>query len=400
MKKNNWNLCADAFDFFDKIKISKFLFTEKKWTYGEWVKKYENKWSQYLGGTPVVMVSSGSTANEMIALRRKWELQQSGDWPKKNKVVAPVNTWISSVTPWIHAGYEIVFSDVSENNFNIYSNHLKEIFAKDKDKEIGTVFYTALLGFFGDLHECKRLTEEHGARFLMDNCEASFSEIYQESKESDENIKLMNFSTSSTSIFYSHFTTSGTEGGLIACETEEEADWFRMFRSHGLTRGMPEKYKNKKVDPMFDFALLGSNYRSSNLQAYMALLDFDRSLEWSENNRFAILEALRNELTSIASDKFTSFNQIEGKVIPLAIPIIAKNKDLRIKAEKFCKENRIETRPIIAGCLCEHTAFKGMCSSRNFPISMKAHRNGFYIGLNKDVTVEMAKELARELSKL
>lgn len=395
-KKYNWPLCADSFGLWDKVKISKFLFTEKKWTYGDWIKKYEDRWSRYLGGTPVVMTSSGSTANEMIALRRKWELQQAGEWPQKNKVVAPVNTWISSVTPWIHAGYEIVFSDVAEHNFNIYSHHLEEIFAKDTNKEIGTVFYTALLGFFGDLHECKRLTEQHGARFLMDNCEASFSEISGELP--GERIKLMNFVTCSTSIFYSHFTTSGTEGGLIACETEEEADWFRMFRSHGLTRGMPEKYKNDKVDPMFDFALLGSNYRSSNLQAYMALLDFDRALYWSKNNRFNILLAFRRGVA--LSNKFQSFYQGGDGVVPLAIPIIAKNRDLRIKAEMYCKLNGIETRPIIGGCLCESNAFKGICDSKNFPVAMKAHECGFYIGLNKKITVKMAKQLAQELSKL
>jgi dTDP-4-amino-4,6-dideoxygalactose transaminase len=299
------------------------------------------------------------------------------------------------VSCWINIGYEVIFTDVSPANLNMTSTHLKEIFEKDINKEIGTVFYTALLGFFGDLNECKRLTEEHGARFLMDNCEATLSAIgLFPNKVTD----LLNFSTCSTSLFYSHFSTSGTEGGLVICEDEDEANFYRMMRSHGLTRGMPEKYKNPKVSPEFDFALMGSNYRSSNLQAYMALLDFKRSIKYSIRNRFSIL----NEFyLNIDRSKFDNFWQEErGVVTPLALPIICKTDELKIKAELYCKSNGIMTRPIIGGVLCEHTAFKGKCDSNDYPIALNAHRRGFYIGLNKNVTKKMAKELALELNQL
>lgn len=396
MSKFKWPLCADVFTIWDKLKISKFLFTERIWTYGEWVKKYEQMWSDFLGGSHVIMVSSGSTANELIALRRKWELEQAGEWPRRNKVVAPCNTWISSVSPFYNSGYEVVFTDVAPNNLNMTSAHLKEVLAKDVNKEIGTVFYTALLGFFGDLHECKRLTEEHGARFLMDNCEATLSGI--NGPLPGEKINLLNFATSSTSLFYSHFLVSGTEGGLIVTQDESEADFFRMMRSHGLTRGMPEKYKNPKVSPEFDFALMGSNYRSSNLQAYMASLDFRRAIEYSINNRADIL---REFYYWLDMNKFEDFTQEEpGFVTPLALPIVCKTEEMKIKVETYCKLMGAQTRPIIGGCLCEHTAFKGKCDSGDYPVALNAHKKGLYVGINKNVTLKMAKKLAQELSKL
>jgi dTDP-4-amino-4,6-dideoxygalactose transaminase len=402
-KKYNWPLCADVFTFWDKLKISKFLFTEKIWTYGKWVEKYEKMWSDYLGGTHVIMVSSGSAANELIALRRKWELQKSGDWPKKNKVVAPVNTWISSVSPFIHSGYDVVFTDVDPRNLNMTSAHLKEVFAADTNKEIGTVFYTALLGFFGDLEECKRLTEEHGAKFLMDNCESTLSRFQTKEGKIDN---VMNFVTCSTSLFYSHFVVSGTEGGLVICKDYDEACWYRMMRSHGLTRGMPERFKNPNVSPMFDFALLGSNYRSSNLQAFMATLDFDRSINYSVKERYDIFH---NFYAWLDRGKFQDFYQPDhsrsSEVVPLAIPIICKNKITKENVELFCRLNGIETRPIIGGVLVAHNAFKN-CKSQKFgkpedyPIANHAHECGLYIGLNKNVTVKMAIDLAQELNKL
>jgi CDP-6-deoxy-D-xylo-4-hexulose-3-dehydrase len=400
MQKYKWPLCADVFTFLDKIKIFKFLLTERIWTYGAWVRKFEKKWESYFGVNHVIMVSSGSTANELIALRRKWELQQSGEWPKKNRVIVPVNTWISSVSPWVHAGFDIVFMDVDPRNLNITSEILKKELCTDDS--IGTVFYTALLGFYGDLEECKLITEIYGAKFLMDNCEATLSKYYDSSIGNRKNV--MALATSSTSLFYSHFVTTGTEGGLIATNSQDEADWFRMMRSHGMTRGMDEKYKNPKVDSNFDFALLGSNYRSSNLQAYMGLLDFGRSIKFSINKRIEIFSEFYNHLDTSLNGKYEKFSALTSMdaeySVPLAIPIICKTRDQRIKVETFLKAAGVATRPIIGGCLLEHTAFKGFGWSKDYPVAMNAHEKGLYIGLNKNITLKMARELAQDLNKL
>jgi dTDP-4-amino-4,6-dideoxygalactose transaminase len=211
--------------------------------------------------------------------------------------------------------------------------------------------------------------------------------------------------TSSTSIFYSHFTTSGTEGGLIFTTDEEEYDWFRMMRSHGLTRGMPEKYKNPDVHPSFDFAFLGSNYRSSNLQAYMASLDLQRAFEFSSKERHALFDAFYLKISE-HNKNIKMFYQadkngdLDGEVVPLALPIIFKSRDMRIKAEMFCKLNGVETRPIIGGCLLAHNAFKEYGDVKDFPVAMNSHENGIYVGLNQNVTKDMVIRLAADLSNL
>lgn len=403
MSKNdlNWPLCADVFTFRDKLKISKFLFTEKIWTYGKHIRRYEKRWEQELVGFPkshAIMVSSGSAANELIALRRKWELQQAGEWPKRNKVLFPVNTWISSVSPWINCGFEPVFMDVQPNNMNSDSTDILKAF--EKYPNIGTVFYTALLGFFGDLWQCMEVCEKHNVRFLMDNCEASFSTILDDRDLWNHwYVSLCSLTTCSTSIFYSHFTTSGTEGGLIFTQSEEEADWFRMARNHGMTRGMPEKYKNKDVNPDFDFYLMGSNYRSSNLQAYMASLDFERAIKFNEER--CIAWSRFNDALFGHREKFKwIFNNQKGSVVPLAIPIVATTPEFKNKAEGYLKARGVMTRPIIAGNLLRHTAFKQYGNPEDFPVADHFHKCGLYIGLHKNVTKQMIKELTDGLKTL
>lgn len=399
-----WLLSISSFTLLDKIKIGWFLIREPMWTYGKWVRAYEELWERKFGVKHAIMVSSGSAANELIALRRKDELQKAGQWPARNKVVFPVNTWISSVSPWIHFGFEPVFVDVSPDNLNVIAEGLTQVLDADNDNRIGTVFYTALLGFFGDLEACKAVTEGRGKRFLMDNCEASFSSYWGRDDGKDRSI--LSLTTNSTSIFFSHFTSSGTEGGLIFTQSDEEADWYRMARSHGLTRGMSEKYRNPNVSPEFDFYLLGSNYRSSNLQAYMAILDFERALQFSYSHRRHLFNTLNDGLDGSKYRFFRAQKQYENGAanhissIPLAIPIICRSKEQRLRLEGYLKARKVMTRPIIGGCLLAHTAFKGYGKPEDFPVAWEAHECGIYVGLHSELTIKQVEGLAKELNAL
>ncbi len=391
----NWPLSTSPFTILDKLRVGWFLLTEPMWTYGAWVKRYEQMWEKQFGVKHAVMVSSGSTANELIALRRKWELQQAGEWPRRNKVVFPVNTWISSVSVWINFGFEPVFVDVSPDNLNVTPGALTATLLRDTDKAISTVFYTALLGFFNDLEGCKAATEAHGTRFLMDNCEASFSYVGDETGSRS----ILGVTTCSTSVFFSHFSSTGTEGGFIFTDNEEEANWYRMARSHGLTRGMPPWYRNPAVSPEFDFYMLGSNYRSSNLQAYMGMLDFARAYQYSMTERREVFNALNDTLA--AGGKYRPFcAEVEGVAIPLAIPILCQDREHRERTEAFLKENGVMYRPIIGGMLLAHTAFKGYGDPDAYPVAKWSHDAGLYVGINQSVTVQMARELGEALNNL
>jgi len=393
--KITWPLAVSTFTVWDKLKIGAFLFREPIWTYGSWVRKYEEMWEKKFDLKHAIMVSSGSAANELIALRRKCELEKEGRWPEDNKVVFPVNTWISSVSVWINFGFEPIFVDVEKDTLNVSSAKIKE--ALEKNLGVATVFYTTLLGFFDDILESKRITEEHGAKFYVDNCESSFSYYCPETGSHQSILKL---ATSSTSIFFSHLTMSGTEGGLIFTESDEEDDWFRMARSHGLTRGMHSKYHNSNVHPDFDFYLLGSNYRSSNLQAYMASLDFERAYDFS-NERQAIFGALNYSLSIQKYHAIFDNDEVdENLYCPLAIPIVCRTKEQRKRVEIFLREKGVITRPLIGGCLLAHTAFRKYGKMDDFPIAKQLHEFALYIGLNKDVTVKKALKLAEELNSL
>lgn len=401
-KKQYWSLNESMFTFLDKCKIFRWLCTEKIWTQGEWVRKLEQKWEDYTKCPYVVAVSSGSAANELIALRRKWELEQENNWPKNNKIAFVSNSWISNCSVWINFGFEPIFIDPTGRNLCATLEDIEKTL--DKYPDIKTIFYTSLLGHTESIQEMMIYCEWRGVKFLMDNCESSFSTdvIVEDSNIHNKNVN--NFVTSSTSCYMSHFTSPNQELGLIFCQTEEESDWYRMARNHGMTRGMPNKYKNPKVHEDFDFYLMGSNYRTSNLICYMALLDFDRALKFSKRRR--VLSELFYE--SLNEDKFEHiyfYKKDFQNIVPLALPIVVKESanrpDLMNRVKDYLKINDIATRPLIAGWLGFHVCFKKYnLNPDDFPRSVWLNDNAIYLGLHYKVTKEMVVKIAKEISKL
>jgi CDP-4-dehydro-6-deoxyglucose reductase, E1 len=401
----NWPLTSDSFSFFDKLKICYWLLTEDKWTQGDWVRKYEYLWEDYLKCKSfATMVSSGSTANELIALRKKWELEKEGNWPRKNKVIVSSTTWISNISPFINIGFEPVFVDIDLDSLCADISQIEILLSNDLDKKIGVVNYTTLVGKSGDIEYLVELCKKYEVKLILDNCESSFSEYYDKGNFS-------NFATSSTSIYFSHLTTSGTEGGLIFCKDKEESDWYKMMRSHGMTRGMPDIYKNKEVDPMFDFCYMGSNYRSSNLQAYMALLNFHKSIKFIDNRKklaymfefcykcMDLFSTKDNKNLNISKIGYL-YSENSGEV-PFCLLYISKNEEILKKLKTVFDKYNIEYRPIIGGNLLRQTAFKKYgLDPTVFSNSEYIHKHGLYIGLHSKVTMKMISKLSTIIEEI
>ena len=401
----NWPLSSDSFSFWDRLKIAAFILNKKnQWTQGALVKKYEQEWSKYTRCPYVVMTASGSASNELIALYAKHQLQKSGQWPHKNKVIFPANTWISSVSVWLNLGFEPVFVDLDKENLCADVGLIEEKLKRRND--ISYVFYTTLLGFSGNLIGLKKLCETYGAKLALDNCESSFSSFdwYSES-----NFHFCNFVTASTSLYFSHLTTTGSESGLIFCQNKDEYAFYLMARSHGMTRTLDaysdilgesyiSHYKNKDVEPKFDFNVLGSNYRSSDYLAFPGLIDFAKRDKYMIKRKF-LYDWFNRGLWE--SGEFHLLEQTWGTV-PFVLPIILKDENplLMTKIKAYLRENSIEYRQIIGGHLLYQTAFKKYLSNESHPVSKHIHANGIYIGLNTRLNKDIVERWARDLSDL
>tara|TARA_R100001086_G_scaffold249124_2_gene187868 strand:+ start:2733 stop:3956 length:1224 start_codon:yes stop_codon:yes gene_type:complete len=405
----NWFLNDSNFTWSDRLKICKFFLDPKnRWTQDKYVLEYEDKWKEYTGAKYTLMVSSGSTANTLIAqyAHEKGVIYSSNKKykcklvPFKNEVIFPSITWQTSVSPWINAGFDPKFIDVNLKDFSIDINKLSD-YLKNNHKKVNTVFVTSLIGITPDIPRLKKVCSNYNVDLKLDNCENSFGAYIDEDTKDLKHI--CSELTSSTSTYFGHQTTTGSEGGMVFTNNEEEFVYYILARSHGLTREL-KKYNlskdyqktlsNRLVDPLFDFNVLGNNYRSTNIAAFMGLLDFDRVYDY-------IID--RCELYSVFEKNLDKDKYLIPKGnhydVQFCLPIISKKRKLKL-IKNYLQKEKIEYRPIISGNLLRHTCYKKYDNYKNFKNAEYIHKNGLYVGLHSGVKGEQILKLVDFLNKI
>jgi CDP-6-deoxy-D-xylo-4-hexulose-3-dehydrase len=368
--KTEWPLNVSNFSLLDRIKIAFFFLNSNNfWTMNKKVQEFELKMSEFVQTKHSIFVANGSVANTLIAMR----LKDSVFSKTKDTIIFPSTTWITSVSPFLREGFKPKFIDINLEDFCL-DLEKTEAYLEKNSKNVACIFVTSLLGFVPNIEKLKQLSEKYKVKIMMDNCENTFG--------SYENKNISSFFTSTTSTYFGHQLQS-VEGGFVFTNDDEEKDYFLMARNHGMTRSLinNDKYLNKNVDPKFDFYLLGNNFRNSDIHAYIGLLDFERIQEYIQNRRN--LYSLFEE--SLDPDKYVIAKNFENRQpVAFCLPIIFKEEDnAKVKlALQFCKNNKIETRPIISGNLLRQTCFEKFDKFTNFKNSEFIHQNGFYIGLH------------------
>jgi len=386
-----WPLNKNNFNFLDKLKICNFILNSKnRWTQDIQVKNFEKKFANYVGSKYAVFVSSGSTANDLIAQYYKSISQE------RDIVVLPSTTWQTSCSPWIKNGFSPHFIDISLDDFSIDKDKLIKFIEKNH-KKIACIFPTSLIGFCPDFDFYKKIEKDYNVKIAFDNCENTFGEFRQKN--------ISSYFTSSTSTYFGHQIQS-IEGGFIFTNSEEEYKFFLINRNHGMVRSLKvygldtKDIENKNVDSAFDFYSFGNNYRNSDLNAFIGQLDFNRIPEYTKSRK-QLYDIFKDNLNN--NKFYLPDDRVNTADSPFCLPIILKdnNKDSFNKAKEICNNFNIEIRPIISGFLGYQTCYKKYFNSEvNYENSIYLHNNGFYIGLYHGLKKEKIKQLVKELNKI
>jgi CDP-6-deoxy-D-xylo-4-hexulose-3-dehydrase len=380
-----WKLNESNFSFSDRLKIASFFLNAKNfWTMNKKVSEFESEMKNYVGCKHAVFVSSGSTANTILAmyLKDKFHTKQ------KKKIIFPSTTWTTSISPFIREGFEPLFVDISLQNFAVDLDSLEETIKKHH-KSLCAVFITSLIGFVPDMERISRISHKYKIKIMMDNCENTLGHFNKQNVSS--------FLTSTTSTYFGHQIQS-VEGGFIFTNDEDEYDYFLMARNHGMTRSVKNnsKYLNPDVDSSFDFYFLGNNFRNTDINAFIGLLDFKRIKKLKK-----IRVSLYNYYLSNAKCA-ENLPRITEKYshVPFCLPIFCENSEKKRQALKFCEQTGIETRPIISGNLLRQTCYKNYADFSKFKNSEYVHNYGFYVGLHSKVNKKNILKLTQFLNNL
>ena len=367
MSDFNWPLMKDTISIADRLRLAKFCLTTSRFSAGPIVKKFESRWSNWLGCDESVFVSSGSTANFLlVASVKEYFGLKDGD-----AVLVPACTWVTNISPIMQLGLKPVFCDINLLDFSFDISAAREI---AKTEDIKMIFVTHLLGYSAKIEELTSVFPS--ALIIEDVCESHGCKGPNVSKRGAEYIG------GTFSFYFGHHMTT-IEGGMISSDNSDLVDLMRQKRCHGLARESKDYSKFAKENPdiirSFLFMTDGYNFRNTDLGAYLGTLQLkrlDQMIEIRNRNYKQFYKILQS-----FSDKLY-IPEINDQISSFAFPIICKSKKQRSLILRELEKNKIEYRPIVSGNLLKQPFLKNYAETRTMPNADILHTNGVYISNN------------------
>jgi CDP-6-deoxy-D-xylo-4-hexulose-3-dehydrase len=367
------SLVKDTIDKQDIDNLILWLNENPRLTKGEKTIEFEKIWSEYTGVKYSVYVNSGSSANLAMA----YALQVSGHL--RNKVIlAPAVSWVTTVSPFIQLGYNVKLFDCDKDTLGPGIINLEKLMKKHKPS---VMIFVHVLGIPSKMKEIQELCNKYDVILLEDSCE-SIGSTYNNKKTGS--FGLM----SSFSFYYGHHLST-IEGGMICTDDFNMYNILKALRSHGWDRDLDEPFKLElkreygvdEFKDLYTFYYPGFNLRSTDLQAYLGLLQMNKidSVVSTRNENYKIYhENIKNVYWKIKPTE-NSF------VSNFAYPIITPKIDELVNA---LKDNYIETRPLICGSISNQPFWIDRYPSHDYKMANDVDKLGLYLPNNFNITKE------------
>jgi CDP-6-deoxy-D-xylo-4-hexulose-3-dehydrase len=319
-------------------------------TMGKKVRAFENQYAQYTGTKHSVMSNSGSSANllAVAALANPFtrDYLKPGD-----EVIVPALSWSTTIWPLIQHNLVPVIVDCDINDFNLDLDKLEKAIGP-KTRAIKLVH---VYGNPCNMDAIMALAKKHNLFVIEDCCEAMGATYDGKSVGSFGLVGNFSF-------FFSHHIST-MEGGISVTNDFDFTETMRILRAHGWSREADEhqKYVNMypDIDPRFIFINVGYNLRPTEVNAAMGQIQLPKLDKLIDNRR----ETADFYLKHLAKhSEFFHFQKEtpKGKHVWFGFPVILKdNAPFSVKdITTYMQQRHIETRPVIAGNMARHPAFK------------------------------------------
>lgn len=350
IKKNiGISLSEPQYDFEELYAvISNFL--NKNYSQGKNVAKFEKIFARYTNTKYAIAVNSGSSANliSLLALKKIFKLK------KNDEVIVPASTFATVAMPVLQVGLKPVFCDIDINTLNISISDLE----KSISNRTKIIMPVHTLGLPCEMNNIMNIAKKKKLIVLEDCCEAHGASINKKKVGSWGDVSAFSF-------FIAHNITT-IEGGMILTNNKkiyEECISLREFgRINQKTIKKNRYFSNSKIkdyDKRYVFTNLGYNMRMTELQGALGVIQtkkLDKLNKIRINNAKLLKKLIKKHLSNYL---FTTSYKDNYKNTFYTFPLILKETCPKNRKEicNFLESIKIQTRPMMAGCLPDQPAF-------------------------------------------
>lgn len=357
------SLAEDTISTEELALAADFLTSGAKLTKGELTVEFEAQFAAAVGSKHAVYVNSGSSANLLIAAA----LKESGRL-KNHVVVCPAVSWVTTVTPFMHLGFDVILCDSDSTSLGLDLVTLEQIFRTSQPSILALVH---VLGHPNRMPEILALCEKYGVLLMEDSCEALGTQLM-----TGQWLGTLGLA-GSFSFYYGHHIST-IEGGMVVTDDFEFQQIMLSMRSHGWSRDLePEtaaeltkQYETDSFRNLYTFYYPGFNFRSTDLQAFIGLQQMKKIDEIS-NTRERNFESYRNGLPG-----FWRQTSATKRISSFAFGTAVEN---RAELAAALSNAHIESRPLICGNLGRHPFWLRHHSPQPLPVADWVHNFGLYL---------------------
>ena len=246
--------------------------------HGEWNKKFEDSFSNFIGVKDSITMNSCTSALEIALKVNKI----------RGEVIIPSMTWCATANAVINAGAKPVFCEVESKTRNVSAQTIFPLISS-KTEAIIVVHFG---GQTCNMDEITKLAKRSKLLLIEDSAE-TLGGTWKKKKAGSFGIGCFSF-------FPTKNLTTG-EGGMFTCNDKSTLDKARALIGHGITNSTYDRERKKFKPWIREATYAGHNFRMPNPLAALGFLQLKKIESMNKN---------RNKLANYYNKKLKKFEFI------------------------------------------------------------------------------------------
>lgn len=180
-----------------------------------------------------------------------------------DEVIVPAFTWVATANVVLYCGATPVFADVDRTTYNI---DIKDALSRVTDKT-KAIIPVHLFGLCADMDALRDGLPNHVA--ILEDAACAAGALYKGRFAGG-------LGDAAAFSFHPRKSITTGEGGMFTTRNDDLAKRAEMLRNHGATVSEEQRHKGPRPYLLPDFNLLGFNYRMTDLQGAVGLVQLTK----------------------------------------------------------------------------------------------------------------------------
>lgn len=223
-------------------------------TQGPKVKEFETSFAKEHQVKHALATTSCTTALHLI-------LVALGIGPG-DEVIVPAFTWIATANVVVYCGATPIFADIDPGSYNITAETIRSKIT-ERTKAIIVVH---LFGLCADMDAIKTIAKDIP---IVEDAACAAGGMYKGQYAGSLGV-------AGAFSFHPRKTITTGEGGMVTTQDDELAAKINCLRNHGASISEEQRHQGNRPYLLPDFNILGFNYRMTDLQACVGLVQLSK----------------------------------------------------------------------------------------------------------------------------